>query len=118
MNGMKQSNQIAAPRFCRVAVGIPGKRSSIRPEEQSALLSQSLGSCRIEFFIRVHTVVYVFSRSKALLIKSELPGVVPRLLFCYLWSTLTEFRSLPARSCSGVNVCPQVLHLQRLFGLA
>jgi len=66
MNGMKQGDQIAARRFRRVAVGIPGKLRSIRLQQQSTLLRQAFDSCCVELFIRVHTLVYVFSRLKVL----------------------------------------------------
>jgi hypothetical protein len=66
MNRMKQSDQIAARRFCRLAVGIPGKLRSVRLQQQSTLLLQAFDSCCVELFIRVHTLVYVFSRSKVL----------------------------------------------------
>jgi len=66
MNGMQQSNQIAARRFGCLAIRILGKLGSVPLQQPTTLFSQALDRGCVELFIRVHTLVYVFSRSKVL----------------------------------------------------
>jgi len=63
---MQQSNQIAARRFGCLAIRILGKLGSVPLQQPTTLFSQALDRGCVELFIRVHTLVYVFSRSKVL----------------------------------------------------
>ena len=63
MNGMQQSNQIAARRFGCLAIRILGKLGSVPLQQPTTLFSQALDRGCFELFIGMHTLVYVFSRS-------------------------------------------------------
>lgn len=64
MNSMQQSNQIAARRFCCLAIRIFGKLGSVPLQQPTTLFSQALDRGCVELFLGVHTLVYVFSRSQ------------------------------------------------------
>jgi len=66
MNSVQHSNQIAARRFGCLTTRIFGELGFVPLQQPTTLFSQSLDRGCVELFLGVHTLVYVFSRSKVL----------------------------------------------------
>ncbi len=57
LNGMSQSDQIAARRCCSTTDRVPGKFGLVNLYEEIGLSPQTCNCCRIELFFR-HTTLY------------------------------------------------------------